>query len=152
MKRFILFTFSLFCYCFSANAQEITIATFNAEFLNKSRVHIKFGKQFDISRESKKEQRFWEDEENRTTKLKEASANVAQLIKQKYGIDQEQWTGAIYDGNKHQIELKNDIVPYIVYKSGDETIKESIRFQLDQANEKKQKYYDKRSDLLLEMI
>lgn len=83
---------------------------------------------------------------------KEVKREVTQLIKQKYGIDQEQWTGAIYDGDKHQIELKNDIVPYIVYKSGDADLKESIRFQLAQNHAKKQKYYDKRSDLLLEMI
>lgn len=63
-------------------AQEITVATFNAEFLNKSRVHIKYGLSFDISKEPKKEQKFWSKEENRTAKLQEASAKVAKVIKQ----------------------------------------------------------------------
>lgn len=82
MKRLQLSILSLLLFCFSANAQEITVATFNAEFLNKSRVHIKFEKQFDITKESKKEQKFWEDNANRSAKLVEASANVARLIKQ----------------------------------------------------------------------
>ncbi|MEO1255253.1 MAG: endonuclease/exonuclease/phosphatase family protein, partial [Bacteroidota bacterium] len=63
-------------------SQEITVATFNVEFLNESRVHLKFGMPFDISTASKKDQKFWNKEENRKAKLAEASANVAQMIKQ----------------------------------------------------------------------
>ena len=66
----------------SALSQEVTIATFNAEFLNKTRIHVKFGKRFDLKDESKKEQRFWNNDANRNDKLKEASINVAQMIKQ----------------------------------------------------------------------
>lgn len=65
-----------------ATAQKLTIATFNAEFLSKSMVHIKYGKRFDIKRESEKEQDFWNDEDNRKDKFKEASTNVASFIKQ----------------------------------------------------------------------
>ena len=82
MKRFSFLLLLLTGLCFDGKSQEVTIATFNAEFLNTSRVHIKFGKQFDITKESKKEQKFWKKEENRAEKLKEASANVAELIKQ----------------------------------------------------------------------
>lgn len=81
MKNILLIILLYFCHSLCALSQEITVATFNAEFLNKSRVHIKFGKQFDIARESKKEQKFWNDEDNRAEKLAEASANVAQMIK-----------------------------------------------------------------------
>ena len=81
MRTFFL---SLLCLYLSplVYAQEFTLATFNAEFLNKSRIHVKYGKQFDLSREPKKEQKFWNDEANRTTKLKEASTLVAQFIKE----------------------------------------------------------------------
>lgn len=82
MKRALLLTLLLTCHCLLAISQEVTIATFNAEFLNKSRIHVKFGKQFDLNRESKKEQRFWNNDTNRNAKLKEASENVAQIIKQ----------------------------------------------------------------------
>ena len=75
------FTFLAVMCAALALAQDVTVATFNAEFLNRSRVHIKYGVQFDISRASKKEQKYWGKEENRTEKLQEASANVAQLIK-----------------------------------------------------------------------
>lgn len=81
MRKLLLAGFLLLFCIVTLNSQEIKIATFNAEFLNKSRVHIKFGKQFDISRESQEEQEFWNNEDNRTAKLQEASANVAQLIK-----------------------------------------------------------------------
>ena len=82
MRQIILLSFLCLTHCFRTAAQEITVATFNIEFLNKSRVHIKFGAPFDISRATKKEQRFWKDDENRTAKLQEASANVAQMIKE----------------------------------------------------------------------
>ncbi|MCR9253356.1 MAG: endonuclease/exonuclease/phosphatase family protein [bacterium] len=82
MKRLILLSYLLFSGIYFANSQEITVATFNAEFLNKSRVHLKFGKSFDITKESKKEQKFWNDDENRSAKLKEASTIVAKHLQQ----------------------------------------------------------------------
>ncbi len=81
MKRILILIPLYFSFIFSLSAQEITVATFNAEFLNKSRVHIKYGKRFDIKRESKEVQKFWENDTNRTAKLKEASSNVAKMIK-----------------------------------------------------------------------
>lgn len=82
----------------------------------------------------------------------EFKREVADLVRKKYGIDNENWMGKIVDGTEHRIELKNDIVPYIVYQSGDENIKEQIQMQLAQTNLSKQKHFDKRSDLILEMI
>lgn len=81
MLKFTSIVFYLLLVPKIVAAQKLTIATFNSEFLNKSRVHIKFGKQFDIKRESKKVQNFWKNEDNRTAKFEEASANVAQFIK-----------------------------------------------------------------------
>ena len=86
MKRNLLLTLLIVCSCLTATAQEITVATFNAEFLNKSRVHIKFGKQFDMSREASDEQAWWSNDKNRTAKLMEASANVARFI-QRFNAD-----------------------------------------------------------------
>ncbi len=81
MKRILLITLLALCNYLPISSQEITVATFNAEFLNKSKVHMKFGKSFDLSREPESVQTFWNDDANRTAKLKEASANVAQMIK-----------------------------------------------------------------------
>ena len=81
MIRLLSYILILVVSCHLSFSQEFSVATFNAEFLNKSRVHIKFGKQFDITRESKKEQKYWAKEENRAEKLQEASANVAQFLK-----------------------------------------------------------------------
>lgn len=82
----------------------------------------------------------------------EFKKEVADLIRKKYNIDNENWVGKIVDGGKHKIELKNDIVPYIMYQSGNEDLKEQIRLELTKFSHTKQKYYDKRSDLILEMI
>ncbi|MEM9023356.1 MAG: endonuclease/exonuclease/phosphatase family protein [Bacteroidota bacterium] len=76
-----LLTLLCACWVSLALSQEITVATFNAEFLTKPRVHMKYGLQFDITREPEKIQKFWNKDENRAAKLREASANVAQLIK-----------------------------------------------------------------------
>lgn len=77
---------------------------------------------------------------------------VTSLISRKYGMEDGRWNGSIKDASDNRIELKDDIVPYIVYLSGDEQIRESIQLQMAQQSKKKLKYYEKRSDLLLEMI
>ncbi len=82
----------------------------------------------------------------------EFKKEVADLIRKKYGIDNTNWIGKIVDGTQHRIELKNDIVPYIVYQSGHEDIREAIQLQLSKLDLSKQKIYEKRSDLILEMI
>ena len=79
MKRITLLALFL-GYCLSALSQEVSIATFNAEFLNKTKIHVKFGHSFNLSRAPQEDQTFWNNEGNRTAKLKEASASVAQMI------------------------------------------------------------------------
>lgn len=82
MKRILLLTFLSVFVALSGFATDVTIATFNAEFLNRKKVHMKFGLPFDITRASESEQDFWSNEENRTAKLEEASANVAQFLRE----------------------------------------------------------------------
>lgn len=59
-----------------AQAGDLTVATFNSEFLNRDKVHIKFGFGFN-------ENPGWSDAE-RLAKLREASAAVAEVVA---GID-----------------------------------------------------------------
>lgn len=82
MNRFIGFVLLLLCTGLTSIAQEITVATFNAEFLNKYRIQARYGVSFDLSEEPQDVQNFWKDETNRDAKLKEASDDVAELIKQ----------------------------------------------------------------------
>ncbi|MEL6533958.1 MAG: endonuclease/exonuclease/phosphatase family protein [Bacteroidota bacterium] len=82
MRRIFPVLWLFFLPVFTALSQDLTVATFNAEFLNKSRVHLKFGLPFDMKNASEEEQQYWEVEANRAAKLKEASANVASMIKQ----------------------------------------------------------------------
>jgi hypothetical protein len=82
----------------------------------------------------------------------EFKREITDLIRRKYNIENDNWVGKIVDNNAHKIELKDDIVPYIMYQSGHAMVKESIKSQMMEISNTKQKYYDKRSDLILEMI
>lgn len=79
-------------------------------------------------------------------------SEVIDLIRQKYGVKNKNWVGKIVDDCNHKVELKDDIVPYIVYESGDAEVREWIRQEIAETNLTRQKYYDKRSDLILDMI
>ncbi|WP_196887363.1 endonuclease/exonuclease/phosphatase family protein [Aureivirga sp. CE67] len=81
MKRYLLVTIIGLLAYFPAVSQKLKVGTFNAEFLNKAKVHIKFGKKFFIKDEPQDVQDFWNDDKNRTAKFEEASANVAKMIK-----------------------------------------------------------------------
>ena len=63
------------------SSQQAKIATFNAEFLSKKKVHIKYGLPFDMKKANNKDQKFWNNDENRIDKLKEATDSVAGFIK-----------------------------------------------------------------------
>ena len=61
----------------SALAAELTMATFNAEFLTRPKVHIKFGFPFDLS---PTDTATWNAPGFRDAKFAEAVAGVAQQI------------------------------------------------------------------------
>ena len=62
-------------------AQELKIATFNCEFLNKNKVHIKFGHKFNLDDEPQTVQDLWVNDAHRNTKFEEATLEVAKQIK-----------------------------------------------------------------------
>lgn len=82
MKKYLLIVLLILLVIPYTYGQELTVATFNAEFLNTSRVHIKFGLNFNLKKESEEIQKFWNNEKNRAKKLEEASAKVAEVLKQ----------------------------------------------------------------------
>ena len=61
----------------TASATEFTIATFNAEFLTRPRVHVKFGYQFELSEQ---ERAIWDAPGYRDQRFAEAAAAVAGVI------------------------------------------------------------------------
>jgi len=61
--------------------QDLTVATFNAEFLNTKKVHMKFGLGFNMDEAAKEDREFWNDPENRSVKFREASSLVAAFLK-----------------------------------------------------------------------
>lgn len=85
MKR-ILHTLIFLISCTYTQAQDVTVATFNAEFLIKSKVYLKYGLSYDLKDESKKVQKFWENDKNRSDKLREAAGKSASFI-QKLNAD-----------------------------------------------------------------
>lgn len=82
MKKYLFIILLILLVIPYTHGQELTVATFNAEFLNTSRVHIKFGLNFNLKKESVEIQEFWNNEKNRAKKLEEASAKVAEVLKQ----------------------------------------------------------------------
>ena len=58
----------------------LTIATFNCEFLNRSKVHIKFGLEFNISKEDQATQDQWNQTGFRDQRFNEAAQAVAAVI------------------------------------------------------------------------
>jgi endonuclease/exonuclease/phosphatase family metal-dependent hydrolase len=68
----------LFFLPFEALAGDLTIATFNAEFLTRPKVHIKFGRAFDMTNADEIAQ--WNEPGFRDQKFAEAAAAVAKVV------------------------------------------------------------------------
>lgn len=66
---------------FGIKAQDLTIATFNCEFLVKSKVHIKYGFPYSMKDADQSDQNRWKDETYRTEQFENACKNVAQHIR-----------------------------------------------------------------------
>lgn len=64
----------------SALAETITIATFNAEFLTRPKVHIKFGLPFKMSNASQAQKATWNQPGFRDQKFGEAANAVAEVV------------------------------------------------------------------------
>ena len=63
-----------------AYGESWTLATFNAEFLNRDKVHIKFGLKFNLEDEPEDVQETWANEAYRQARFEEASQAVAKLL------------------------------------------------------------------------
>ena len=63
---------------------NLTITTFNCEFLTRPKVHIKYGVPFNLNSADKKTQRLWKDPDYRDAKFEEAAKAVAKFLA---GID-----------------------------------------------------------------
>ena len=66
----------------SASAQDLSIATFNCEFLIHSKVHIKYGLEFRMSDEPDSIQTIWNAPGFRDSKFEEACEKVAEKVKE----------------------------------------------------------------------
>lgn len=73
--------FSLF-NILSASAETLTVATFNAEFLVPSKVHIKYGLRFKLSDHDQAIQDEWADPDFLSQKFEEATGVVADVLAQ----------------------------------------------------------------------
>ena len=65
-----------------SNAQDLSIATFNCEFLNTSKVHVRYGLKFDMKYESETNQEKWSTPGFRQEKFEKACEQVAKHIKE----------------------------------------------------------------------
>ena len=76
-KSFVLALSLLFLPSAGAVANTLTVATFNAEFLTRPKVHLKFGHPFDLR---KKDRESWDRPGYRDGKFAEATGRVARYL------------------------------------------------------------------------
>ncbi len=84
LRRFLLPAAFLCLASAGAAADTLTVATFNAEFLARPKVHLKFGHKFDLSKEDRKT---WNRPGYRDGKFAEATARVARYVAQHIRAD-----------------------------------------------------------------
>ena len=70
----------LLCTAGIATAAEVKFATFNAEFLTRPRIHVKFGLPFDLAEATPADQAQWQNQAFRDSKFAEAVEHVADAI------------------------------------------------------------------------
>lgn len=78
--------------------------------------------------------------------------DIGQLICQKYGISQQDWTGSIIDSNQNKILIKENIVPNVCYITGDKVLMNEIRAELKSILTAKKYRQIGQSELLLDMV
>lgn len=80
LKRLSTLLIGLFCLLFNPPAgadDEITLATFNCEFMTRPKVHMKFGAPFDLKAKQREQ---WDQPGYRDEKFAEAARAVAKVI------------------------------------------------------------------------
>lgn len=84
LKQLLSISVILFLFIFSkpglAQNDSIVIATFNCEFLNKEKVHVRFGLPLNISQATESQKQQWSQQGFRDQKLLEATKTVAQVL------------------------------------------------------------------------
>ena len=104
LRRFLLPASFLCLAAAGAAADTLTVATFNAEFLTRPKVHLKFDRKFDLSKEDRKT---WNRPGYRDGKFAEATARVARYIAAHVPADILVLTEV---GNRRDVrELKNQL-------------------------------------------
>ena len=77
---------------------------------------------------------------------------VTDLIRRKYDIDKECWNGKIIDGQGHTIETRNDINPYVIYKTGDQDVLDNIQFHMANLAYNRQRKEENELEFLLDIF
>lgn len=77
---------------------------------------------------------------------------IAKLIRNKYGVQDNQWTGIIYDQHQNRVEITQGPVQRIIYSSSDTNLYQSIKYQLLQLDDRSNKFSHLRAQVMLDMI
>ncbi|MBO3698135.1 hypothetical protein [Roseivirga sp. E12] len=81
-----------------------------------------------------------------------AKRDIGQLVCQKYGIAEQDWTGSIIDASNNKILIKENIIPNVCYISGDKALLNEIRVELNSILNAKKYRQVGQSELLLDMV
>ncbi|OEJ99857.1 hypothetical protein [Roseivirga misakiensis] len=78
--------------------------------------------------------------------------DISALVCQKYGISENDWTGAIIDQNSNKVHIKQNMVPSVIYVTGNQFLLNRIKLELVPVQSTKRYSRLEQSELLLDMV
>lgn len=83
---------------------------------------------------------------------KDFKNRVTDILRKKYSIPKNTWTGTLSDPYENTIEMKANMVPHIVYRFGDKRLNQQLRLQLADNTALLRKQADRELDFLLDVV
>ncbi|GEM_PF-797503 len=83
---------------------------------------------------------------------KDFKSRVTDVLMQKYDVPKNIWTGRLSDPQQNTIEMRANMVPYIVYRFGDRLLNQRLQFQFANNTHQLRKEADKELDFLFNVV
>lgn len=78
--------------------------------------------------------------------------DIGELVCQKYGVNEKDWTGSIFDDDGNKVLIKQNIIPNVCYITGDKTLTAALKMELNLIEQPKKYRRREQTELLLDMV
>lgn len=78
--------------------------------------------------------------------------DIGELVCQKYGITEKDWTGSIFDNDGNKVLIKQNMIPNVCYITGDKTLIAALKMELNLIEQPKKYRRSGQTELLLDMV